>query len=89
MEEDGEGITRGTSCKKEICTLDRCIRDDTDKYDIQERTDRVEREGGGAPLGPRVQFVDEARNPSQDDGWVGSSSIIAQSSFCRPLCGQS
>lgn len=45
MEEDGEGTTRGTSCKKGICTLDRCIRDDTDKYDIQERTGRVESEG--------------------------------------------
>lgn len=28
-----------------ICTLDRCIKDDIDKYDIQERTDRVESEG--------------------------------------------
>lgn len=34
MVEDGEGTT-----------LDRCIRDDTDKYDIQDRTYRVESEG--------------------------------------------
>lgn len=89
MEEDDEGTTRGTSCKKGICTLDRCIRDDTDKYDIQDRTYRVESEGVELLSVQGFSSIDEDRNPSQDDGWVGSSSIIAQSPFCRPLCGNS
>lgn len=81
MEKDGEGTTRVTSCKKGYARWTGASG--------TTQTNTGENRSRGAPLGPRVQFVDEARNPSQDDGWVGSSSIIAQSPFCRPLCGHS
>lgn len=75
--------------QEEICTLDRCIRDDTDKYNIQERTYRVESEGvellsvqgfsSSMKLETHLRTMDGLEAPV----------LIAQSPFCRPLCGHS